>query len=218
MKFNYTLVPTEEHNIKLGNIYFELPVYGDLLGEEYDVLEELERRSNTWNARLLDLTTLIATEKQISVFQVSQMMVVSELAPDSERFAVLGNHVPEFMRLIAERPSDQERLFAIATVILKRVDPDAHVSKTKQLPMKVVKMLVDFADMEKEQGSHMSYEEAINRYMLLEEQYTLMQTVLDKITSNPLLADNEHVKEALSDLNLGIDELKNVDLSSSSTA
>lgn len=211
MKFNFNLTPTDEVTVTCGNLFVTLPRYGDLLGYEYNVEQEELAKEQVWQSKVLDLTSTIAGERGISLWEVSQLMVAAEGGNAADQFEILGDHVNEFMSLLSQKPSEHNRNFAIATAVLKRVDPDITVDKVRQLPMNLIYQIIDFVDMEKVDGAHLSYSEATHRARILEEENNRLRETLDKVKG----VKHPDVIAAFEELDNNVLILKNADLSNS---
>lgn len=210
--FNYNVEAKEYKKFSSGNINFELPVYGDLLGEEYDVIENLDRSELQWNQRLIAVTEQIAQSKGMGLWEVSKLLTTAETATPQDRYDLLGDHLTDFTAILAERPSESRRIYAIALAMLRRTDPDIREETIKKFPRRLLQEIVDFAVSEQQSAEHIPYTDLIARYEMLLGENELMKEVVKAaaaVKNKPKALDN-----ALSNYITKVDNLGKYDMQS----
>lgn len=180
---NFKLQPTAtkvfEHS---SGIRIELPVYGDLLGNEYDVIEEYNSREMAWNKRLLAVAQAIANDKNLGLWEVTQLMNQAEFSGSpEEQYSILGKHVTEFLDVLSSKPSEQLRSYHVVSALLERVEK-VSIETLKGLPRNFLRQLEDFIQEEQEAANkdYITYNDLSARFAVQSQELILLKAIAEE--------------------------------------
>ena len=180
--FTLNIAPVRIETIKLGSANVELPVYEDLLGAEYDVIEALDQREARWNQKLILLADKLANEKGLKAWEVANLLNNLETASVEEKLNAIGTHLADLIELQATRPSEAARILETAVTVMKnRVDESFSIEHAKRMPKKFLQQLADFAYREQMQGKYLSYGELLAKQRMAEDQLTAATGVVETV-------------------------------------
>ncbi len=196
-KFNFNLkeVPTETIGDESG-FFVKMPVYGDLLAQEYQALEELERKETLWMSRLLDLATVLATRSNIDVWEVISKLENLDSMSNSEKSELMGDLMPRLVKLEAEKTGIQERLTKTALVVLQsRISSGITEGDILTFPQKFLKEINDFVAKEQVEGASISYASLRNQYDILLGKAALGEQLIVAYEDYLNSDEHEHTEE-----------------------
>lgn len=179
-KFNFNLkeVPTELIGDR-DKFFVIMPVYGDLLAQEYQALEELEKTETVWMGKLLDLAGIIADRNNIDVWEVISKLEALDTMTTSEKSELMGDLMPRLVKLETEKLGIQDRLTNTALVVLQsRIASSITMEDVLTFPQKFLKEINDFIAKEQAGGSNVSYASLKNQYDILLGKATLGEQLI----------------------------------------
>lgn len=180
--FNLNLAPLRTEQIKFGNTSVEFPVYEDLLGEEYDVIEALDQREARWNQKLITLADKLAREKGLQAWEVANLLNNLETASVEDKLEAIGTHLAELTELQATRPLESTRIIETTVAVIRsRIDNTFTINHARQLPKKFLQQVADFAYREQMQGKYLSYSELLAKKSMADDQLNAAMGVIDAV-------------------------------------
>lgn len=179
--FNFTLEPSNSEKIESGSLYIELPVYRDLLGSEYDLVEQMDVDEMTWNTKLLELTEKLAKGKNMLLVDVFELLNKAEVSTKDKQIEFLGEYFPEFVQIINSKPNFKELKLKLITEICKRADPSITLEDVSKLPRGFTQKIHDFAIREQIGESTESYKELLAKKTNLEFEFDRARVTIDQI-------------------------------------
>ena len=127
---------------------------------------------------------------------------------------IMGSHLLDFNRIIAERPAESQKVLRLAKVVLTtRVNPELSSEDVKKLPRKIIQGLYDFLLEEQSEGDFQNRAELERELKYYRESYERARPMVDvlmelKDKSNLNKAQKTRIDEALAQYSQGEDQQK----------
>lgn len=179
--FNFQLEPLKTEKITQGSLFIELPVYNDLLGVEYDLIEEMEVTEMLWNSKLLELTEKLATSRNEQLADIFQLLNEAESAGHEKRIELLGSFFPEFVAIINSKPKSRDGVLKLVTQICRRANPEITEEEVRKLPRNFTQKIHDFCLREQLGDAAVPYNDLLGQKQTLEINYSKSRAVIDSI-------------------------------------
>lgn len=199
--YNFNLEPLRTEIISQGSLFIELPVYEDLLGSEYDLIQEIESEEMLWNSKIVELTERLAKHKNMLMLDVVSLLNEAENAGDSHRIALLGEFFPEFVQLLNTKPKSKDVTLRLITEICRRANSDITIEDIAKLPKGFVGKLRDFALREQLGSETDSYKDLLLTKQKFELEFNKARALIDEIYKlngvPPHTNKSKNVKESI---------------------
>lgn len=161
MSINLELVATDYRKFTHGNIELTLPVYRDILGREFDAIEAAESLEMEWNISMVTLTEKLAAARGLNLMEVTKLIGEAENSTTQIQVELLGEFMPEFVKLANARPSQRAKDANLVLAMLHRVDRGVTLEQVFNLPRRLFNEILGFAVEEQQGGEAPQYRELL---------------------------------------------------------
>lgn len=206
--YNFNIEPLRTERVEQGKLFIELPVYEDLLGSEYDLIQQIEAEEMVWNSRIVELTERLAKHKNMLLLDVVKLLNEAENAGDDQRVNLLGEFFPEFVQIINAKPKSKDITLRLITEICRRASPDITPEEIAKLPRGFVDKLRDFALREQLGSGTESYRDLLLTKQKFEAEFGKARSVIDEVYRLTKSSDkNPNTKKCIEDYYLSFDSM-----------
>jgi len=161
----------------------EVPQYGDILGEELDVLNEVQREAQAWQMQFLRFASNLAKKQNKSLQQIAEMLGEIQNQDVTRQLEILGDDLPLLTEIMERQPNETEQLYRLASTVIHRVDANFDEKQIKKLPVRLLRQLVDFLYEEQREGTYVPYDQLANENEYLKKRLELASKVVDTAKS-----------------------------------
>lgn len=206
MPYNFTKTPKEI--ITVGNpqgIFVEIPLYGDVLNKEAEILERLNNEYQKWTQKLFKLAQEISSKKQIPLAKVLSLISSEDVEMQATEF---GEYLQALVNHSLQKPSESQRLVDTALILLQsRVDANITKKDVADMPLEFIKQLNDvvYQEMSREYVAVQTLKEENN---LLSEMVSIgedaIHVCIDLVNTIETITEDEEILGKLSKISDGL--------------